>query len=81
MLEERALEVLKESLAKVVDCDFSAVTGETDLIEDGIIDSLDSMSLLFEIEKSIGSKMPEISSDYEDFRVQELVGIISKYVE
>ena len=80
MPQERAFEILQDCLAKVVSTDLSAVGDETDLIEEGVIDSLDSMSLLFEIEKTIGTKMPEIAGDYEDFRVKELVAIISKHI-
>jgi len=80
MSDERAFTVLKDCLAKVVTNDISSIGPETDLIESGIIDSLDSMSLLYEIEQTIGKKIPEISDDYEDFRVGSLVDIIAKHI-
>jgi len=80
MSNERAFEILKDCLAKVVNSDISAIGPDTDLIEDGIIDSLDSMSLLFEIEQKIGEKLPEITDDYEDFRVGSLVDIVAKHI-
>lgn len=54
----------------------SKVSETTDLIEDGILDSLDSMNLLFELETQRGAKLVAIDETFSDFRVTRLVDIL-----
>ena len=42
---------------------------DTNLIEDGILDSLDAMSFLFELERIIDKKITEIDEEFEDFTI------------
>jgi len=43
-----------------------------DLIGDGIVDSLDSMMLIFELEKIVGRRISTIDKDFSDFTVSGL---------
>ena len=52
------------------------VSMDTHLVNDGIVDSLDSMSFLFELEQILGKKLNEIDETFDDFRVSRLVEII-----
>ena len=45
---------------------------DTDLIGDGIIDSLDAMMFLFELEKIVGRRISTIDETYNDFTVSAL---------
>lgn len=53
------------------------VSMDTHLVNDGIVDSLDSMSFLFELEQILGKKLDEIDETFDDFRVSRLVEIIN----
>ncbi len=49
---------------------------DIDLFEEGILDSLDAMTFLFNLEKLVNKKIIEID---EDFKISSLVSILSKY--
>ena len=51
----------------------------TNLIEDGILDSLDAMSFLFELETIIDKKITEIDEEFEDFTIAKFVEILQNY--
>ncbi len=51
----------------------------TNLIEDGILDSLDAMSFLFELETIIDKKITEIDEEFEDFTIVRFVEILQNY--
>ena len=52
---------------------------DTNLIEDGILDSLDAMSFLFELETIIDKKITEIDEEFEDFTIARFVEILQNY--
>lgn len=52
---------------------------DTNLIEDGILDSLDAMSFLFELETIIDKKITEIDEEFEDFSIVRFVEILQNY--
>ena len=52
---------------------------DTNLIEDGILDSLDAMSFLFELERIIDKKITEIDEEFEDFTIAKFVEILQNY--
>ena len=71
--------IKKALVAAEVNIDDNPLDEDTDLIEEGILDSLDAMTFLFHLEKIVGSKILEIDDEYEDFRVSSLVSILSNY--
>lgn len=77
---DKALALVQECLREVVGDKADTVTADMHLVKDGIIDSLDSMSLIFEIEKRTGTKLVEITDEFTDFRVETLVGIVARYL-
>ncbi len=52
------------------------ITEDTNLVDDGMLDSLDSMTFLFELENDLGIKLQAIDETYEDFRVGSIVDIV-----
>ena len=77
MERKTALEALIKAVKAVVtDLDVE-ITEETDLLEDDILDSLDSMNFLFELEESIG-KISSINEEYSDFKVSALIDLLAK---
>ena len=77
MTNEKALEVIKRALNALEAGKGDGITPETDLMEEDIIDSLDSMSMLFEIENEVGS-IVGIDEEYSDFKVSALIDLIVK---
>jgi len=76
MTRDEALEVITKALKAVVPDLDQEITFETDLVGEDIIDSLDSMNLLFELEEGLGKKLTEIDEDYNDYKVGTLVDVI-----
>ena len=80
MKKDEAINSIKEALylseININDIKFEM---ETNLLEDGILDSLDAMTFLFNLEKSVNSKITEIDEDFDDFSISSLVSILSKY--
>lgn len=72
---DAVFDTLVASIAKVVPKNTHAVTMETDLVGDGVLDSLDVMSFLFEFEQQLGTKLDAIDEEFNDFRVERLVKI------
>lgn len=58
MNKKEALEAISAALEKVLKQP-TPITPETDLIEEGILDSLDGMVFLLEIESLTGKKFPD----------------------
>ena len=56
-----------------------AIKLDTNLIDEGILDSLDAMSFLFELETIIDKKITEIDEEFEDFNVRKFVEILRNY--
>ena len=76
MTPEVAFDMIKASLEAILPGKSEGITLETELIKDGILDSLDSMNFLFELESLNGSKLVEIDETFDDFRVSKLVNIL-----
>jgi acyl carrier protein len=76
MTREDALAAITKALTTTVGDIDGAITEDTDLVEDGMLDSLDSMTFLFELENDLGMKLEAIDETYEDFRVVSIVDIV-----
>ena len=76
MTREEALTAITKALTTTVG-DVDGTIGEgTNLVDEGMLDSLDSMTFLFELENDLGSKLEAIDETYDDFRVGALVDIV-----
>ncbi len=76
MTRDEALAAVTKALAATVGDVTGTITEDTNLVDDGILDSLDSMTFLFELENDLGSKLEAIDETYDDFRVGSLVDIV-----
>ena len=78
MIKDKILEKIKLILEKITKKTMS-INIETDLIEDGILDSLDGMVFMLEIEQKFDVKFPEEIDLVEEgyYRLNKLV----KYLE
>lgn len=76
MNQQEAFNIIKKSVAIVCPNFDGDLTLETDLMAEEILDSLDSMSFLFELETLVGKSIPQIDEDFEDFQVSKLVELI-----
>lgn len=76
MTREEALTAITKALTTTVG-DVDGTLGEdTNLVDEGMLDSLDSMTFLFELENDLGLKLEAIDETYEDFRVGSIVDIV-----
>lgn len=73
-----ALELIKQALEATAPGKSANITLETDLVKDGVVDSLDSMNFLFELETLHGAKLEEIDETFDDFRVARLIEMLTK---
>ena len=78
MTDEEAIQLIRKSINSVIQGAGDSISFETDLVKDGIIDSLDSMSFLFELEALLGKTIDEIDEKFLDFRVSTLSDIIKR---
>ena len=76
MTREEALAAITKALTATVGSVDGEVTEDTNLVEDGLLDSLDSMTFLFELENDLDTKLDAIDETYEDFRVGSIVDIV-----
>lgn len=76
MTREDALAAIRKALTATVGDVEGEITEDTNLVEDGMLDSLDSMTFLFELENDLGHKLEAIDETYDDFRVGALVDIV-----
>jgi acyl carrier protein len=76
MTDEKAFEMILQALEKACPGASKKATLESHLTEEKIIDSLDSMSFLFELEQMYGSHLDEITETFNDFRVSRLIEIL-----
>jgi acyl carrier protein len=76
MTREEALAAITKALTATVGSVDGDVTEDTNLVEDGLLDSLDSMTFLFELENDLDTKLEAIDETYEDFRVGAIVDIV-----
>jgi len=76
MTREEALAAITKALTETVGSVDGDITEDTDLVGDGLLDSLDSMTFLFELENDLGRKLEAIDESYDDFRVGAIVDIV-----
>ena len=76
MTREEALTAITKALTTTVGDVDGTIGEDTNLGEEGMLDSLDSMTFLFELENDLGMKLEAIDETYEDFRVGSIVDII-----
>lgn len=76
MTREDAIAAIRKALTATVGDVEGEITEDTNLVEDGMLDSLDSMTFLFELENDLGTKLEAIDETYDDFRVGALVDIV-----
>lgn len=78
MTEAQALDNIRAALAKTLNRDSVAIDTATDLIGDGIMDSLDSMVFLMELSTRTGRDVPDDkATDPEFFKVKQLVAFLA----
>ena len=77
MTGEDALVMIRAALTKVSPGAGDVITFETDLVEDGFLDSLDLMKFVFQVEQKRGTRIDAIDETFDDFRVARLVAILS----
>lgn len=78
MTEAQALENIQAALAKTLNRDIVAIDATTDLIGDGVMDSLDSMVFLMELSARTGRDVPDDkATDPEFFKVKQLVAFLA----
>jgi acyl carrier protein len=68
--------MIQQALDKVKPGAGAKLTTESHLIDDGFVDSLDSMNFLFELENLHGDRLAAIDDTFNDFRVTRLVEIL-----
>jgi acyl carrier protein len=76
MTRDEALAAITKALTATVGSVDGDLTEETNLVEDGLLDSLDSMTFLFELENDLNTKLDAIDETYDDFRVGAIVDIV-----
>lgn len=76
MTHEEAYDAILKALEATSPGLSSKVSESTDLIGDGVLDSLDSMNFLFELETQRGGKLEAIDESFSDFRVANLINIL-----
>jgi len=76
MTREEALMAITKALKTTVGDVDGTIGEDTNLVEEGMLDSLDSMTFLFELENDLGLKLETIDETYEDFRVGSIVDIV-----
>ena len=82
MNEKEALDLVQKCIeAASTSYDGRAINRETNLVDEGILDSLDTLAFVFELETHIGKKIPEIDEDFDDFRVSTFVEFLTALTE
>jgi acyl carrier protein len=76
MTREEALTAITKALTTTVGDVDGTIGEDTNLVDEGMVDSLDSMTFLFELENDLGLKLEAIDETYEDFRVGSIVDIV-----
>lgn len=75
MDRKEAFDLVLSSLKKATNIESTEFTESTDLVADRIIDSLDSMTLIFEIEQTLEKKLA-IDEEFEEFKIALLIDLI-----
>jgi acyl carrier protein len=77
MTKDEAFNMIQEALDKVKPGSGAKLTAEAHLVDDGFVDSLDSMNFLFELENAHGGRLEQIDDTFSDFRVVRLIEILA----
>ncbi len=76
MTEEEIYTLIKVTLNEIVPGASDIISLETDLINQGILDSLDAMRFIFSLEKKLGQKIAIITEDNIDLLVSSIISAI-----
>ncbi len=76
MTKDEAFKMIQSALDKVKPGSGAKATMASHLVDDGFVDSLDSMNFLFELENLNGGRLEAIDDTFNDFRVERLVEIL-----
>jgi len=77
MLLTEAKQSIFDVLSKISSCELGEIGDNTNLIEGGYLDSLDSMTFVFELENKLGIKFPEkILFDESFFQISFLTNCV-----
>ena len=80
MNSTESFDLIKKALiAAEVDISNLSLDEDTDLIKEGILDSLDAMTFLFHLEKEVNQKIKEIDDEFDNFQISNFVKILSNY--
>jgi acyl carrier protein len=75
MNRDDAYNLVLAAYKKATKNDTENLSEQTDLIEEGIIDSLDTMTILFEIDDAVDGKLG-VGDDYNGFKISQLVDLV-----
>ena len=77
MTKEQAIELIREALADVLAKKIGPLDAKTNLVTDGVVDSLDLMTFLLQLETRAGKKLKAIDENFTDFRVGTIADMIT----
>ena len=76
MNQEEIFSIIKSALIKTKGIGVINISLDTHLIDDGIIDSLDSMVFVHHLETMLGKSIEEIDEEFSNFQVANIVEIL-----
>jgi acyl carrier protein len=79
MTEAEALEVIRKAMVKTLDREPAAFTIDTDLVKDGVLDSLDGMVFILHLTEMSNAPFPQEGNLVEQglLKVRKLVEIMT----
>lgn len=79
MDKTEALTLISDCVALVNPSAAEQVTEQSNLVDDGILDSLDAMTFVFNIEKRLGRKLNSVSNENSAFSVTHILSEITEH--
>lgn len=76
MTRDLAIEHIRAALAEVLAKNVGPLDEKTNLVTDGVVDSLDLMNFLLQLETRIGKRLTAIDENFSDFRVSTLADLV-----
>ncbi|MBI1385031.1 MAG: hypothetical protein GC150_08990 [Rhizobiales bacterium] len=76
MTRDEAIGHIRAALKEVLSKDLGQLSEATHLLQDNVLDSLDTMNFLFKLEKRIGKKLDVIDESFTDFRIGVIADLI-----
>jgi hypothetical protein len=76
MNQEEAFSIIKSALIKTKGHSSFSISLDIHLINDGIIDSLDSMVFVHHLETILGESIEEIDEEFSNFQVGYIIAIL-----